>query len=232
MGCDHHSSAARALSETAFGSSLELFNRPRKDKLSVYTHGQYRGCGIDGTFGHAKQVREEARQQDDPDAVLDDHHSPLPPEAYLRLRVEPMVRFYQGRLPAYYRSRTVFEVLLLVGSLAGTVMAFFKVDEWVAIAAAVSALVTAWAAFTGTKQKLNRYSNTIEKVQSIMLWWRALTPTDKALPAKIRHLVMSCEEAFEREREGWASTSMTTALLAQAASDDQHGDEDHDKKKC
>ena len=166
------------------------------------------------------------------DPVYDDHHSPVPPEKYLRLRVEPMVRFYQSRVPSYYRSRTVFEVILVLGSLSGTLMAFLELSQWVSVVTAVMALITAWSAFSGTDNKLSRYSNTIEKVQSIMLWWRSLSPTDKALPAKIHQLVATCEETFERERESWASTSIVTQLLTQAASDGTDEDEgDHPKKK-
>ena len=92
----------------------------------------------------------------DHDGLLDDHHSPLPPENYLRLRVEPSVRFYQDRLPSYYRTRYICETLLLAGTLSGTVMAFIKVDEWVAIVTAVTAMVTAWTAFSDTSRKLRR----------------------------------------------------------------------------
>jgi hypothetical protein len=132
----------------------------------------------------------------------------------------------------YYRSRTAFEIILVLGSLSGTLMAFLHIDEWVAVVTAVTAMITAWSAFTGTDRKLSRYSNTIEKIQSIMLWWRGLSPTDKALPAKIRQLVTSCEETFERERESWASTSMTTQLLSQAASDDAADEEGDAQKKA
>ena len=228
-----HVAKSAAVSETAFGSTVELFSRPPKRRLTMYQHGQYRGCGLRGTFGHAAQVA--AEMKDEVDQVFDDHHSPVPPETYLRLRVEPMVRFYQSRLPSYYRWRTTYEVILVLGSLSGTLMAFLHVDEWVAVVAALTAMVTAWSAFSGTDSKLSRYSGTIEKVQTIMLWWRSLSQTDKALPANIHQLVTSCEEVFERERESWGSTSMATSLLTQAASnataDEEAEDSENNNKK-
>ena len=54
-------------------------------------------------------------------------------------------------------------------------------------------------------------------MQSIMLWWRSLSATDRALPAKIRELVTSCEDTFSSEHEAWASTSMSTKILTQEA---------------
>lgn len=241
-----HASKSATLSETAFSSAFEVFGRSGKNP-AIYKHGQYPDCGEGGTFGHAARVRREteARAKDrqttgnrpgDDRPILDDHHSPLPPEHYLHLRVEPMVRFYQERLPVYYRKRTVMEIVLLVGSLSGTVMSFLEVDEWAAVVAAVTAMVTAWAAFSGTKRKITRYSNTIEAIQSIVTDWKALKPIDKSNIAKIGQLVTNCEEAFEREREAWASTSMTAQLLRQAAADqdisgDDGGRKDSEKEK-
>ena len=47
----NHTTKSAAVEETAFSSTLELFNRPPPGKLGVYKHGQYRGCGTEGTFG-------------------------------------------------------------------------------------------------------------------------------------------------------------------------------------
>ena len=74
--------------------------------LGTYRHGQYKNCKTDGSFG--------ASNADG--AMSDDHHMPLNPDSYLHLRVEPMVRFYQQRLPQYHRSRSLTEVLLILVS--------------------------------------------------------------------------------------------------------------------
>jgi hypothetical protein len=221
-----HVSKSASISETDFSSAFEVFGRSGKN-LQLYTHGQYpEPCGVGGTFGHAARVKREAEARGETDPILDDHHTPLPPERYLTLRVEPMVQFYQERLPSYYRSRTSVEVILLVGSLSGTVMSFLKLDEWAAIVTAVTAMVTAWAAFNGTTRKVTRYSNTIEAIQTVVTDWKALKVVDRANITKIGQLVTDCEEAFEREREAWASTSMTTKLLqAAAAADDSAASE-------
>ena len=98
-----------------------------------------------------------------------------------------------------------------------------QVSSWVAVVTACTSMCTACSAFSGTDKKLQRYSSTIVSVQSTLLWWRSLSSTDKALPTKIRQLVAKCEEAFERERDSWASTSTSALLLAAAAADDDEG---------
>ena len=48
------------------------------------------------------------------------------------LQVEPQIRFYQTRVPRYYSRKTVVELLLVIGALAGTIMAFLGIDQWTA----------------------------------------------------------------------------------------------------
>eukprot|EP01043_Picozoa_sp_COSAG02_P024374 COSAG02_NODE_1329_length_13218_cov_16.986432_10_plen_328_part_00 len=168
-----------------------------------------------------KALRSEykARFRQDPqiteqEMYNDDHQSPINPTQYLRLRVEPMVRFYQRRLPSYYRTRTLTEIVLLMTAVSGAMLAFFQLDEWTAVFSAVGAAATAWSAFHGTNRKLSRYSKTIENVNLQLLWWKSQTNVDQAGVENINQLVTNCEDLFTREADGWASTSMVVKLLA------------------
>eukprot|EP00937_MAST-01D_sp_MAST-1D-sp2_P005275 g5275.t1 len=151
--------------------------------------------------------------------MLNDHHSPITPTEYLHMRAEPVVQFYQRRLPRYARFRAYSTTALLAGSVGGTLMAFFGLASWTAVVTAVTSAVTAWSAFHGTDRKLSRYSNTVDRINSLILWWAHLTDVDKASMSSIERLVITCEDLFERERESWLSTSMSSKLLAQASED-------------
>jgi len=98
-------------------------------------------------------------------------------------------------------------------------MTFLHCEEWTAIMAALVAAMTAWAAFTSTARKLTRYSSTVDRILTIMLWWEQLAPVDKASVLKIDELVMACEDTFESEREAWLSTSMAVKLMSEASED-------------
>ena len=50
-------------------------------------------------------------------------------------------------------------------------------------------------------------SNTVDKVLDRVLWWKSLTPVDRASGANQQLLVATCEDFFEREIEAWLSTS-------------------------
>jgi hypothetical protein len=167
----HHVEKAASVTESSFFSDFEVFGKP-KTRKKTYTHGQYAECSDRGTYGYAHHKRG--------DVFDDDHHAPLNPDAYLKLRVEPQMRFYQSRVPAYYRVRTISEILIVLGSLSGTLMAFLGVDNWTAVVTATTTAVTAWMAFSGTSRKLTRYSNTVSKVMDILLWWKHMTPIEKS----------------------------------------------------
>eukprot|EP01046_Picozoa_sp_COSAG06_P053542 COSAG06_NODE_9284_length_1939_cov_1.044022_2_plen_392_part_00 len=93
-----HVSKAGAVGETSFYSSIEVFRSPTPNQLRMYSHGQYGckdatdddmwkvTCGINGTFGYSNAT------EDIQDGESDDHHSPLSPDAYLQLRVDPQLR--------------------------------------------------------------------------------------------------------------------------------------------
>ena len=72
--------------------------------------------------------------------------------------------------------------------------------QWAALVSAATAALSALGAFHATDQKLGRYSNTVEKVQTVLMWWARLSDVDKANPTHIQELVHDCEELFARER--------------------------------
>lgn len=119
-----------------------------------------------------------------------------------------MVHYYQKRMPVMYTRRLRSELLLIAGGVATTLMAAFQYENWTAIAAAVMGALTAWTTFIAADKKLTRYTNTVEKVSFIVLWFMQLPEIEKLMVSRIRTLVDECEECFEREYDTWCSTSM------------------------
>jgi len=193
----------------------ELFeyqlSSPKKTIQSLsagrYKHGQYPEAGISGTFGAANRGRKI------PQRLMDDHHSPITPEKYLKIRVAPLLAFYQQRLPIYSRMRFFFESTLVLGSISGTVLAFMSLSKWAAVPTALTAAVAAYSEFHGTEKKLLRYSDSIANLDSVLMWWRTLTDVEKASVENKNKLVSTCEQTFQSERQAWVSTSMSNKML-------------------
>eukprot|EP01046_Picozoa_sp_COSAG06_P053541 COSAG06_NODE_9284_length_1939_cov_1.044022_1_plen_195_part_00 len=142
-----------------------------------------------------------------------------------------LVGFYQQRLPTYYRIRTVSELLLVTGSLSGTLLAFLGLAQWNAIVTSIGAVITAWLAFHGTRRKLTRYSTAVDSIVTLIGWWNGtfcnhaprcfpglvlcdtrlrgpgLDVMEQQNVEQINKLIVDSEELFERERGDWHSAA-------------------------
>jgi hypothetical protein len=173
-----------ALQETGFYAKLNVFN----DGVSTaYKHGQYSYCSRCGTLGDSPPE--------------DNHHSPLKPHDYLEFRVKPLVHFYQKRLPRYYSTRTSSTATILLSTIGSTLLILLGQAPWTAILAALSTVVTAWAAFNSTDKKLSRLSATINSIDGVLLSWRTFSDVEQASVINTDNLIWACEEIFRNERQ-------------------------------
>lgn len=105
--------------------------------------------------------------------------------------------------------------------IAGVLLAFADHASWGALPSAFATMLTAWSKFEVVDKKLQRFSDAIESLSSLLRWWKLLGSVEKANLGKIAQLVGSCENAFQSERQGWVSTSLASQLLEQAADNAQ-----------
>ena len=98
----------------------------------------------------------------------------------MSLRVQNQLAFYQRRLPIYYRVRSICELLICLGTLASTALAFMHLEAWTPAAAAIVFTVTSWVEFSDVNKKLNRFSDTIQQIDTICNWWQSLSDVDRA----------------------------------------------------
>ena len=66
-----------------------------------------------------------------------------------------MLRFYRNRLPNYARQRDFCQWVIMVGTVAGALIAFLGFAPQVAIVTSVTTSVAAWLEFHSTAQKVN-----------------------------------------------------------------------------
>ena len=86
---------------------------------------------------------------------FDNNYAPTKPEDYIRLRILKMLRFYRNRLPNYARQRDFCQWVIMVGTVAGALIAFLGFAPQVAIVTSVTTSVAAWLEFHSTAQKVN-----------------------------------------------------------------------------
>jgi hypothetical protein len=85
---------------------------------------------------------------------FDNNYAPTKPEDYIRLRILKMLRFYRTRLPNYARQRDFCQWVIMVGTVAGALIAFLGFAPQVAIVTSVTTSVAAWLEFRSAAQKV------------------------------------------------------------------------------
>ena len=189
-----------------------MFEDP--NQVTTFRHGQYKDSGVQGTFAkekswlHSNKATPESAKRRLKSSSQDDFYSPCRPTEYLNFRVKTSLSFYQARLPIYYRIKTNIQTFLLLGTFSGVILALLNIASWAAIFTGVAGAVTAWSEFHGTEDKLTRYADVITQIDSIVLWWKMLSPVDQSSVAQISELVDRCESVFRDERQAWVSLNI------------------------
>ena len=150
----------------------------------------------------------------------DSHHSPLPPDLYVKFRIEQALLFYEGRIPLYSKVRSNGQAILILGSICSVVLVTFgRTTVWAAAVSIITSSVTAWLEFNGVSSKINRYSSAVHSLTTLALWWRTLDSIDKSLVGNIDKLVSEGEEIIKGETDAWASVASrtTSKMLNEAA---------------
>lgn len=147
---------------------------------------------------------------------IDNHHSPLRPEEYLRFRLKPMLDFYMRRLPGYSRSRTSTKLLTIIGSIGSSILAILNLTHYSVLLVVVISSVVAWSEFSGTDKKLERYSTVVSGLGQVDLWWNSLPEVERLATKSIDQLVNVVEGHIRSERQGWRATSQSAKKLSEA----------------
>ena len=185
--------------------------------VSIFKHNQRRPPpSIQSADSNKVAPAEIAKQTDkviidleNPESVAlahpDDYHSPVDPNAYIRLRLYPMMTFYRNRIPKYSRARETYSLLLLLGSSTGAVLAFMGYSSQVAIITAVTSGITAWTEFVSTARKISRYNASVVAIENHVLWWDSLSLVEKASLINVQALTQIGESIINAERNSWMS---------------------------
>ena len=137
----------------------------------------------------------------------DDHYTPLTPSAFIAVRLEVAMDFYQGRVPPYNRSKMWSAVLVLLTTLTSAVLAYQQLTLWVTVVTVVGTSITTWSEFRGVSKKLSRYGSVVTTLRDVRLWWESLTIVEHANVENIGCLVDDTEDAICAESRAWVATS-------------------------
>jgi hypothetical protein len=167
---------------------------------------------LDNGNGEDEDEEIEARHE-----IPDNHYDPLTPDLYIKYRIQPMLTFYQKRIPVCYRIRIVSQSFLVIGAILFGALAYFDLSSWTSIVTILTAAVTAFIEFHGTNNKIDRYSYTVHSLQELIIWWETLPQIDRSVVWNIDRLICSAEDLIQREQQAWKSTSQAVKMLQKTA---------------
>ena len=110
----------------------------------------------------------------------DDHASPLRAQDYVELRLQPMLRFYQRRIPRVSRIKTYLELCIIAGASLSSGVAFYGHHRAVAMITSVTTALAAYKAFHGTEGKITRYNHCCIQLRNLHTWWKTLSDVEQA----------------------------------------------------
>eukprot|EP00929_Paragymnodinium_shiwhaense_P053046 TRINITY_DN26563_c0_g1_i1.p1 TRINITY_DN26563_c0_g1~~TRINITY_DN26563_c0_g1_i1.p1 ORF type:complete len:1068 (-),score=192.45 TRINITY_DN26563_c0_g1_i1:255-3458(-) len=173
---------------------------PQQERTTSLQQLLKRGSGTAASESGSPQRRGASNKQA---GVVDDMHSPVTPVHYIRLRVLPMLRFYQERIPSYERQQSISQVVVIALTFSTALLVNYNfLGEAVAVSV-IGTTATAWMEFADVRSKLQRYNRVVKSMTEHLNWWRNLTDVEKASPPNIKSLVEGAETILENECSGW-----------------------------
>jgi len=180
------------------GASLKATNLQRVWPASIYRHMQYQTTGS----RHCE----------------DDHHSPVKPPDYIRMRVQVTMRFYQRRIPRYTQRRFFFKTCVLALGVTSSILARMgSLLTLVALLVAFSSAVTSWIEFSDGESKIDRYSAAASSLRKLSTVWDSMHEVQKQSKEVISLLVQRTELIIAEEQASWTSAIANNATMSAQA---------------
>lgn len=108
----------------------------------------------------------------------DDHFSPTTGREYVKHRLIPALRFFEGRMPKYLCQQTCSTYVIAIMTMLASFAAVFVIPPssqfWVAIIVACITCLSGFEKFYDAANKLTRYKTTTAELKKLLAFWEGL----------------------------------------------------------
>ena len=149
----------------------------------------------------------------------------LSPEEYLEERIADQINHFTKKTKSLYKRLKRFQLCIYLVGGAGTFLAAFHYDVWVALTTAMATAVTTKLETDQVENTVVQYNQALSNLQNISLWWKALSQWEKSRRRNIDLLVDQTEKTLEGELAGWVQhmQSALDKMTEKQAPPDQQG---------
>merc|ERR1711904_7509 len=146
---------------------------------------------------------------------------------------QPIFNMYQTLAPKLSWQVHCLEVLGFSITSVGTVLAFFRLFEWVVFVVAVGTVVNNFTQYLALDARLAAVNRAVRDLQNLFTWWDALSIVDRRTRRAKDHAVRTCEGAVLNEVTMWTRSAVQelTDLDAGPAAQDNKENESQSLKK-
>jgi len=135
----------------------------------------------------------------------------LKPDGYFEERIDDQIQYYTEKIEKLCRQLKKFQIWIYVFGGAGTLLAAFKFDVWVALTIAIAALLATRLEMDQVESTIIQYNQALTGLKNVSSWWKALSKWEKERSANIDLLVDQTETTLAGELAGWVQ-QMQSAL--------------------
>jgi len=135
----------------------------------------------------------------------------LSPDDYLRDRIDDQISYFVAKTASLSKRLKAVQLWIYIAGGAGTALAAFHGDVWVALTTAVATTLTTRLETDQVEHSLIQYNQALTGLRNISSWWKALSQWEKGRRRNIDLLVEQTEMTLEGELAGWVQ-QMQTAL--------------------
>lgn len=154
--------------------------------------------------------------------IIDDHHSPVPPDRYVEMRLLAMCTLYQLKIPRCYWWRRFWELILTCCTVASATLSYLdSTSHYVAISSSVAAAVTSWLSHVELSRRIERYSNTVRSINNLVWWWKSIDDVERANATNTTKLIETGESILSTEWLTWIAAARKNDEAAKDGDKDQ-----------
>lgn len=135
----------------------------------------------------------------------------LSPDDYIKNRINNQIDYFVTKTASLSKRLKKVQVWIYIAGGAGTALAAFHGDVWVALTTAFAATLTTRLETDQVEHTLVQYNQALTGLRNIASWWRALSQWEKGRRRNIDLLVEQTETTLEGELAGWVQ-QMQSAL--------------------
>jgi len=135
----------------------------------------------------------------------------LSPDDYLNDRINDQISYFVRKTASLSKRLQTVQLWIYIVGGAGTALAAFHGDVWVALTTAVAATLATRLETDQVEHTLIQYNQALTGLRNIASWWKALSQWEKARRRNIDLLVEQTETTLEGELAGWVQ-QMQSAL--------------------